>query len=432
MVFGTTILGSNPSAPANDMLLINNIKKFLFPFYKDQEIKEIFQVLNKDKKNNAMMVGGCVRNFLNNEKIGDIDIATIFTPGEVIKKFSGSNFKIIETGLDHGTITLSKSGKNYEITTLREDLVTDGRHAKVSFTRDWKTDSERRDFTINSIYLDQNGKIFDPQNGVQNLKEKKIKFIGDPQKRIEEDYLRILRFLRFSLQYKDFSKDDQTLKVIKQNLNGINKLSKERIFGELQKIVELENLEDIQSNKVFYEIFNIIFPELKYLNRLKGIDSKEIKAFIKSENNLLFALLIIDDTDNHLYFSHKYKISNLLKEYLIFIHSHFIQVKKNKNFFGKDLKKNIFYHGKRRMTSLAKFYFISKNKKNYLDLKNILNNISSVSIPKFPITGTYLLEKGFKSGRKIGEVLKEAEKLWIKNNFDLKDEELSNLLKKYN
>ena len=151
-----------------------------------------------------------------------------------------------------------------------------------------------------------------------------------------------------------------------------------------------------------------------------------------AKNNLLFALLMIDDTDNHLYFSHKYKISNLLKEYLAFIHSHFIQVKKNKNFFGKDLKKNIFYHGKRRMTSLAKFYFISKNKKNYLDLKNILNNISSVSIPKFPITGTYLLEKGFKSGRKIGEVLKEAEKLWIKNNFDLKDEELSNLLKKYN
>ena len=432
MVFGTTILGSNPSAPANDMLLINNIKKILFPFYKDQEIKEIFQVLNKDKKNNAMMVGGCVRNFLNNEKIGDIDIATIFTPGEVIKKFSGSNFKIIETGLDHGTITLSKSGKNYEITTLREDLVTDGRHAKVSFTRDWKADSERRDFTINSIYLDQNGKIFDPQNGVQNLKEKKIKFIGDPQKRIEEDYLRILRFLRFSLQYKDFSKDDQTLKVIKQNLNGINKLSKERIFGELQKIVELENLEDIQSNKVFYEIFNIIFPELKYVNRLKGIESKEIKAFIKLENNLLFALLMIDDTDNHLYFSHKYKISNLLKEYLAFIHLHFIQAKKNKNFFGKDLKKNIFYHGKIRMISLAKFYFISKNKKNYLDLKNILNNISSISIPKFPITGTYLLEKGFKSGRKIGEVLKEAEKLWIKNNFDLKDEELSNLLKKYN
>ena len=159
------------------MLLINNIRKILFPFYKKKKLKEVFQILNSDNKSNAMLVGGCVRNFLNNEKVGDIDLATIFTPGEVIKKFSKSNFKIIKSGIDHGTVTLSKDGKNFEITTLREDISTDGRHAKVSFTKDWKKDSERRDFTINAIYLDQYGKIFDPQNGAQDLKEKKIKFI---------------------------------------------------------------------------------------------------------------------------------------------------------------------------------------------------------------------------------------------------------------
>ena len=208
------------------MFLINNIKKILFPFYKEKKIKEIFQILNSDDKNNAMLVGGCVRNFLNNEKIGDIDIATIFTPAEIIKKFSNSNFKIVKSGIDHGTLTLSKEGENFELTTLREDIATDGRHAKVSFTKDWKADSERRDFTINAIYLDQNGKIFDPQNGSQNLKEKKIKFIGDPQKRIEEDYLRILRFIRFSIQYKYFDKDIKTLRVIQKNLNGITKISK--------------------------------------------------------------------------------------------------------------------------------------------------------------------------------------------------------------
>ena len=203
--------------------------KFLFPFYKEKNIREILKTLNAERKNDAMLVGGCVRNFLNNEKIGDIDIATIFTPDEIIKKFSKKDFKIIKSGINHGTITLSNEGKNFEITTLREDVVTDGRHAKVSFTKDWKKDSERRDFTINSIYLDQNGKIFDPQNGVQNLKDKVVKFIGDPQKRIEEDYLRILRFLRFSIQYHDFSKDDQTFKIIKRNINGIIKLSKEKL-----------------------------------------------------------------------------------------------------------------------------------------------------------------------------------------------------------
>ena len=431
MVFGTTILGSNPSAPANDMFLINNIRKILFPFYKEKKIKEILQILNSDKKNNAMLVGGCVRNFLNNEKIGDIDIATIFTPEEIIKKFSNTSFRIIKSGIEHGTITLSKEGKNFEITTLREDVVTDGRHAKVSFTKDWKEDSERRDFTINAIYLDQNGKIFDPQNGAQNLKEKKIKFIGDPHKRIEEDYLRILRFLRFSIQYKDFDKDDQTFRIIQKNLNGIIKLSKERIFSELIKIISLDNIKDIFSRKEFYEIFKVIFPELKYSDKLKGMNQEIYKKFVQSEKNLLLALLLVDNTDNHIYFAHKYKVSNSLKEYLIFFHKYFYEAKKNKNFFTKDLKKNIFYHGKNNIASLAKFYFISSSKKNYANLVNTLKKIESINIPEFPITGKHLLERGLQSGRKVGEILKRIEKKWIENDFNLEDEELKNLIKKY-
>tara|TARA_B100000214_G_scaffold327249_1_gene265707 strand:- start:2959 stop:4257 length:1299 start_codon:yes stop_codon:yes gene_type:complete len=431
VVFGTTILGSNPSAPAKNMFLINNIKKILFPFYKEKKIREIFEILNSDKKNDAMLVGGCVRNFLNSESIGDIDIATIFTPEEIIKKFSNTDFKIIKTGIDHGTITLSKEGKNFEITTLREDIATDGRHAAVSFTKDWKKDSERRDFTINAIYLDQNGKIFDPQNGAQNLKEKKIKFIGDPQERIKEDYLRILRFLRFSIQYRDFDTEDQTFRIIQKNLNGIIKLSRERVFSELKKILSLDGIKDLFSNKEYYEIFKVIFPELKYSDKLKGMNLEIYKKFVQSEKNLLLALLLVDNTDNHIYFAHKYKVSSYLKEYLTFFHQFFYEAKKNKNFFAKDLKKNIFYHGKNKTESLAKFYFISQSKKNYANLVNILKKIELTNIPEFPLTGKDLLERGLQSGRKVGEILKKIEKKWIENDFNLKDEELKNLIKKY-
>ena len=112
-----------------------------------------------------MLVGGCVRNYLNNEQIGDIDLATTLKPGEVIKKLANSNFKVLKTGIDHGTLTLQQDKEIFEITTLREDVSSDGRHAKVSFTDSWEKDSNRRDFTINAIYLDQNGKIFDPHNG---------------------------------------------------------------------------------------------------------------------------------------------------------------------------------------------------------------------------------------------------------------------------
>ncbi len=413
------------------MFLINNIKKILFPFYKEKKIREIFEILNSDKKNDAMLVGGCVRNFLNSESIGDIDIATIFTPEEIIKKFSNTDFKIIKTGIDHGTITLSKEGKNFEITTLREDIATDGRHAAVSFTKDWKKDSERRDFTINAIYLDQNGKIFDPQNGAQNLKEKKIKFIGDPQERIREDYLRILRFLRFSIQYRDFDTEDQTFRIIQKNLNGIIKLSRERVFSELKKILSLDGIKDLFSNKEYYEIFKVIFPELKYSDKLKGMNLEIYKKFVQSEKNLLLALLLVDNTDNHIYFAHKYKVSSYLKEYFTFFHQFFYEAKKNKNFFAKDLKKNIFYHGKNKTESLAKFYFISQSKKNYANLVNILKKIELTNIPEFPLTGKDLLERGLQSGRKVGEILKKIEKKWIENDFNLKDEELKNLIKKY-
>ena len=126
-----------------------------------------------------------------------------------------------------------------ELTTLRKDIKTDGRHAEVEYTDNWKQDSERRDFTINAIYMDIKGKLYDPQMGTVDLKNKNIKFIGDPQKRIEEDYLRIIRFIRFKVMY-DIVVEPTTSDAIKQNLDGIQKISKERILIELLKILSLK------------------------------------------------------------------------------------------------------------------------------------------------------------------------------------------------
>ncbi len=414
------------------MQIVDNIKNFLFPFYKNKKIREIFVHLNKNNENNVMLVGGCVRNYLNNEQIGDIDLATTLTPGEVIKKLANSNFKVLKTGIDHGTLTLQQDKEIFEITTLREDVSTDGRHAKVSFTDNWEKDSNRRDFTINAIYLDQNGKIFDPHNGRRDLKEKKIKFIGNPQERIEEDYLRIIRFLRFSIQYKNFEKNKDTIKIIKKNIPGILKISKERIFSEIIKITKLSNLSEVASNDEFKEIFEVIFPEFKYLNRLKLLENKKLKKYIKLECNLVLALLLIDHSDNHNYFTHKYKTSNLLKEYLNFLHKYFYEAKKNTNFFSKDLKKNVFFHNKEKIISLAKFYYSLTKPKNLKKIDDLINEIKTLKIPEFPLTGKYLINKGFKSGRKIGEILKKVEKVWIENDFNLKKEDLNNLIKKFN
>ena len=184
--------------------LTHKLNKFFFPFYNSKDIKLLFKNLESGEprdKEVAMFVGGCVRNYLKSKPINDIDIATIFTPDELKKKLQNSNFKIIETGLEHGSVTVVLDNKKFEFTTLRKDISTDGRHAKIETINNWKEDSKRRDFTINAIYCDTEGNLRDPQGGIKDLNRKKpiVKFIGDSERRIEEDFLRILRFLRFLL-----------------------------------------------------------------------------------------------------------------------------------------------------------------------------------------------------------------------------------------
>ena len=298
----------------NNITFFQKIKKIFFPFFKSKDIKNLFNILEKDRPKNAqvaMFVGGCVRKFLNNEIIDDIDIATIFSPEEIKEKFKDSKFRIIDTGIEHGSVTAVTNSNKFEITTLRQDTKTDGRHADVLFTNNWQEDSERRDFTINAIYMDVRGKIFDPQNGREDLKNNKVNFIGNPSVRIEEDYLRIIRYLRFCVQYGIIHSDPKTINAIKLNLSGIKNLSKERILNELYKIYNLKNINILLVNEEIKKIFLLIFPEFKYLERLK-------KYTFYQNPELIFSVLLIDEKDNHEYFCHKYKVSNNLKKKINF------------------------------------------------------------------------------------------------------------------
>ncbi len=412
------------------MFLIENIKRAFFPFYKAEKTKKIFKILNKDKKKQAMFVGGCVRKYLTNDNVDDIDIATTLTPEEIIAKFSNSDFEIKKTGIEHGTLTLVINKKAFEITTLREDVSTDGRHAKISFTEDWKKDSERRDFTINAIYLDEFGNVYDPQFGVKDLKNKKIRFIGDPNKRIKEDYLRILRYLRFSIQYKNYEHDDETSKAIKVNLDGIVKLSKERIYLELKKIIKLKNFSDILKSKFLLDIFKLIFPEIKYLERTKDLSKLYSSKKIKLDQDIIFSVILLDSSNNHEYFSHKYNVSNETKINLNLYAKLLGEIDSNKNFFRKDLRKNIFYHGREKIKSIFLIHNIINRKIITSKIFDFFKGVDETSIPEFPIDGNYLLNHGIKSGKKIGELIKKFENQWIENDFNLDDEEIKTLIKK--
>ena len=406
-----------------------NIKNFFFPFYRDKELKFVFNVLQKGypkEKIAARFVGGCVRKFLSGEKVDDIDIATILTTNEIKEKFKDSKFKIIDSGIKHGTVTLISDKHKLELTTLRKDLNTDGRHADVEYVSDWKLDSERRDFTINAIYLDIHGNIFDPQLGTFDLKNYNVKFIGDPNSRIQEDYLRIIRLLRFAFQYNS-SNDKTTIDSIKTNLDGIYKISKERIFSELMKMLSLKNFDNILKHPNKKEIFLIIFPELKHLKRLEKL--KKIKNYFTLNNVYLLAILITDDSDNYEYFGYKYNISNNSKDILKKFNACYKILKKDKRFFKQNLYKNIYIYGKENMSFLLALNFTENSKILLSEFLNINKKIKNYKILKLPFDGNYLIENGLDQGVLVGLVLKKIEEEWIENNFKISEDRVKEIVK---
>ncbi|RWM79826.1 MAG: CCA tRNA nucleotidyltransferase [Mesorhizobium sp.] len=185
----------------------------------------------------ARVAGGAVRNALIGQPVADVDIATTTVPDETIRRAEAAGFKAVPTGIEHGTITIVAGGKPFEVTTLRADIETDGRRAKVSFGRDWKADAERRDFTINALYAEADGTIVDLVGGVADIEARRLRFIGDPEARIREDYLRILRFFRFFAWYGDGRPDAEGLKACARLKEGLGQLSVERIWSELKKLL---------------------------------------------------------------------------------------------------------------------------------------------------------------------------------------------------
>ena len=410
---------------------IEKIKSTFFPFYKNKELRFILKKLEEgytEDKTVVRFVGGCVRKYLSGEKIDDIDAATILTTDQIKEKLKNTDLKIIDTGIKHGTVTVLSDTKKIELTTLRKDVKTDGRHAEIEYTDDWQLDSERRDFTMNAIYMDINGKIFDPQNGIGDLKNKNVKFIGDPQKRIEEDYLRIIRFIRFKVMY-DIQVEKTTIEAIKHNLTGIKKISKERILDELLKILELKSFLKINESDHLKEIFLMIFPEFLYLNRLERL--KKICKYSNINKDLLLAVLLIDDKNNDEYFSHKYNVSSKIRETLKKLSSNLIEVKKNKNFFGKDLIRNVYFYGKEHLINLNIINFSINPKIKIDEFSKILNLVLKSNVPKLHVNGEYLKKNGMKEGDSLGKVLKKIESEWASNNFEISNERIKDLIKIY-
>ena len=408
---------------------ISSSKDLKFQELKDKsEVNKIFDAINGyNNISEVRYVGGCVRKILNKENTDDIDLATNLTPDQVKACLDNSKIKYFETGLEHGTITAKIDNQNFEITTLRKDVKTDGRHAIVEYTTNWEEDALRRDFTINSIYSDIDGNLYDPNNGHKDLINGIIKFIGEPETRIKEDYLRIIRYLRFYSGYSNVDHKLNVIKIIKQNIEGLGKVSKERQFNELQKIIKLDNFLRIFSNKSSCELFSLIFPQLKNLKKFTKLSKSSEKILRNKSSYFIISLLVIDETDNSDYFMYKYNLPNELKDKINFLKYYSINKNINEILNKKELQKIFYYKEKSDLIDLIDFNLLYyKQSKKLSELKTYFEKLDK---PIFPIKAQSLIDDyGYKEGRELGQKLKNLEIKWIENNFTLSKKDMEKIL----
>ena len=392
-------------------------------------VRKIFEAINEySEESEIRYVGGCVRKIINNEKVDDIDLATNLVPEQVCEVLKKKEINYYESGIDHGTITALIDNYKFEITTLRKDVSTDGRHAKVEFTNNWKDDASRRDFTINAIYSDAEGNLFDPYSGKKDLEEGYINFIGDVNKRIQEDYLRILRYIRFFLNYSKQPHNSEILRKLKINIGGVSKLSKERLLDELKKIFKLDTLEKLINEKLSLELILIIFPELKNYNLFNKLNSEKKNVLREVDFIFLLSLMIIDNSDNVDYFLYKYNLSKKDQKRIKIIHGFYKDKFNLKKFTQYNFNEYFYYEGNQAVLDVLRFKVI-KSKKIDKSLIELIEYYKNKPIPKMPIGAELLMQKyKIPEGKQLGVKLKKIEVEWVKNNFTISDKQVENII----
>jgi len=414
------------------------------------EVQKIFNIF-LSKGDEIRLVGGCVRDLIIEKQVNDFDFATKFLPEEIIKILEKNKIQAIPTGVKFGTITAVVNHKNFEITTLRKDFETDGRHCQPEFIDDYFLDAARRDFTINALYLDSKGFVHDYFDGISNLKNQEVKFIGNAQERIEEDFLRILRFFRFSCDYAK-KLDEVGLKACFVKKSGLQKLSRERIRMEFLKLISsprkaalIEILKQAEEQKILSEIFSTKLD----IKALETIFQIEDKLQISVDLNLKIAALFLVSCYSHEGFNPlpaenwipaftgmakwswndkgsrmtaEIMATNSEKQYLQFLIKNIAN-----NFDDKSLKLLLAFENKDLVRNAYLFSLLKDF--NETKAKKDLEFIENFSMPNFPITGEDVKALGIKD-KNIGIALKEAKEFWVLNGFEPKKEELLKRLKK--
>lgn len=375
----------------------------------------------------ARVAGGAVRNALLGQPVADIDIAATTLPEETIRRAEAAGFKTVPTGIEHGTITAIAGGKPYEITTLRADIETDGRRAKVTFGRDWKADAERRDFTINALYAEADGTIIDLVGGIADIEARRLRFIGDAEARIREDYLRILRFFRFFAWYGEGRPDADGLKACAKLKGGLSQLSAERIWSELKKLFSASDPSRALLWMRQAGVLSAALPE----SEKWGIDA--IHGLVRTEKDLNWAAdpllrleaIVPPDAARMKMLAERLKFSTGEAERL----RHWaLTVPPDSRTTETEFSKRLYFGDRAGFVDRLRLALAAARARAVEDNQAMMeaggfSRLLAFALkwekPAFPIKGADLTELGASPGPKLGAILKNLEKEWVESAFAL-------------
>ncbi len=364
----------------------------------------------------ARVVGGAVRDALFGQIPQEVDIATTAMPDTVIERARAAGFKAVPTGIDHGTVTVIVDGRPFEVTTLRKDVETYGRKAKVAFGRDWKADAERRDFTMNALSVDRTGKVFDYVGGLADIDACRVRFIGDPAKRIAEDYLRILRFFRFHATYGHGAPDPAGLAACIAGRGGLTQLSRERVRMEMLKLLRAEHATPTLAVMAEAGLLETVLAGVPLLASFENTCKVEKAAAIEGDPVRRLGALAVSVVEDAERLWQRLRLTNSEHARLISIAEGWAQMSPAQ---GEAVARELLYR-------LGPDYFVDRvliawarspagaTDPAWHDLATLPTRWSA---PKFPLRAKHFTSRGVEKGPRLGAVLAAAEEAWIAAGF---------------
>jgi len=385
------------------------------------ELQKLFDLLTADN-GEAMVAGGAVRNSLMGQPVADVDLCTTLLPQEVMDRVAAAGHKAIPTGIDHGTVTVVVNGTPFEVTTLREDVETDGRHAQVRFGTDWEADALRRDLTINGLYCDRNGQVFDFVDGYGDVVARNVRFIGDAGVRISEDALRILRFFRFFAWYGDGRPDAAGLKACNAEKERLGGLSAERIWMELKKLLTAPDPGRALLWMRTTGILGGLLPETAKwgIDAIPGLIRLEQEQHWEPEPIFRLMAMVRPDVETVTGLADRLLFSNVERERLTNWAASSAPLIETTD---SELEMLLYRGSQTGLTDAMKLEVVHLRNRDEEDaslkMVKMIGHALTWRKPEFPVKGRDLLEAGFVAGPDMGEKLALLEEQWIESGFTL-------------